>query len=767
MKEFFIKYGEKLALGVVALLAIWCFYGAVTKEPYERIPQDFANATDRAEKNVENSPVTVDEDMVAPDFNELVATTTKPIDGSQYQYATRWMRPFDFGQNFRGEPALYPPEAVQVRANRGSIHLFDTDENGKRLTKRVKAEDAQGFVKEDEEQMAALARAGRMVGGMAGMEASPEMAMGGGFLESMQQMSMYDSGMMGQYSDMMGYGSEYPGMLPEEMGMMPSAPQRAPQTLIGGGQRRTIVTQDMLEKKKETKKTDPRTRRRRSAKEEEKEDFVEVYVDGLRGKRWVEILAEYPHQEQIKEYVKALREGAQEVGLRYALAEVERSELGPDYKWGPFKPIDVEAQLEVSKNAVAYLPETFPQVVMKGLAMNLPWVTSSFMPHLTSEAFENPEMAEYTPEELDPLSAELKKREDVAGGRFSRGKAKVPQGMMGRPGMMPEEDMVGSRPMRQPLGRGGRPAGPGFGNPGFGSRGQRGMEGMPPEGMAEMEIFDNRSEVEKAMIRFWDFTVQPGGRYKYRIRVKALNPNLKRADVADPTFATKEFLVGPWSEPSEEVYVEPDVNWFASAKHATSSNERANIEVHYWYPAMGEWITKDIFHKPGDIIGLSNGQNKSNEVIVWDPEERVQNVEEKTLVDEFNTQTIVLDLDGGRRREKLASQPISFVMPREVIAVNAHGDIIRRDSEQDDLDETRELIAQNYESMLEDIRGEMEPELEMTEEELMMLEEQMMMEEGSRLRGRNMRGRGRGSEEGSGPIDPLERLRQMRRKGGS
>src|SRR5690606_29162394 len=50
------------------------------------------------------------------------------------------------------------------------------------------------------------------------------------------------------------------------------------------------------------------------------------------------------------------------------------------------------------------------------------------------------------------------------------------------------------------------------------------------------EPFNNRFQVKDAMIRFWDFTVIPGRRYQYRVRVRVFNPNYKRDDVSDPAF---------------------------------------------------------------------------------------------------------------------------------------------------------------------------------------------------------------------------------------
>ncbi len=58
---------------------------------------------------------------------------------------------------------------------------------------------------------------------------------------------------------------------------------------------------------------------------------------GLIGRHFVEIVASFPHEKQIKEYVRKLKEPANLVGLRYAMPEVERRELLPTGDWGPWK----------------------------------------------------------------------------------------------------------------------------------------------------------------------------------------------------------------------------------------------------------------------------------------------------------------------------------------------------------------------------------------------------------------------------------------------
>ena len=94
----------------------------------------------------------------------------------------------------------------------------------------------------------------------------------------------------------------------------------------------------------------------------------------VRSARWVEVVAEFPHVEQIREYIGAVKESAREAGLRYALAEIQRCELTESLEFSEFKTIAWSRQFDLFESAarlddpskIADMP------VVPGLVMRVP-----------------------------------------------------------------------------------------------------------------------------------------------------------------------------------------------------------------------------------------------------------------------------------------------------------------------------------------------------------------------------------------------------------
>lgn len=143
---------------------------------------------------------------------------------------------------------------------------------------------------------------------------------------------------------------------------------------------------------------------------------------------------------------------------------------------------------------------------------------------------------------------------------------------------------MGRRPMGGPGGRsefgamgrmgGGRGMGGEFGARGmggeFGGRGGRGMGGefggrgmgMGMAGGSAISVDENgepKVVVPFVMLRFFDLTVQPGKRYKYRVRLIVEDPNYEQPpSVLDPEVLARErkrARVGEWSEPSPTISI--------------------------------------------------------------------------------------------------------------------------------------------------------------------------------------------------------------------
>lgn len=134
----------------------------------------------------------------------------------------------------------------------------------------------------------------------------------------------------------------------------------------------------------------------------------------------------------------------------------------------------------------------------------------------------------------------------------------------------------GGRGMPMP-GMGAMP-GAGGGHAGGGGRGMPGAMGMPGmrgggmPGMGAMGGMYGQSGMEVGanlwLFRYFDFDVEPGECYRYRVQLEVLNPNFGESFVDAPSVAEGETRTTPWSAPSTPAVVEKDVN-YALAKVST------------------------------------------------------------------------------------------------------------------------------------------------------------------------------------------------------
>jgi len=77
---------------------------------------------------------------------------------------------------------------------------------------------------------------------------------------------------------------------------------------------------------------------------------------------------------------------------------------------------------------------------------------------------------------------------------------------------------------------------------------------------AEGEKPKKSADIEYKLFRFWDWLVEPGKTYRYRVQLQVVNPNFKMPDrfLANPEFAKAEVIPTPWSEWTPPVTIERD-----------------------------------------------------------------------------------------------------------------------------------------------------------------------------------------------------------------
>ena len=369
----------------------------------------------------------------------------------------------------------------------------------------------------------------------------------------------------------------------------------------------------------------------------------------VQGKQWVHIVALVPAAAQRQEYRKRFRyadgyDPARDTP-QYESFQVERAEVDPanpnaEPVW---QAIDVWAALDEMFNT---------------------WAGYGSDPVL--EEFKQPELCQ-------PLPLLVGKEFDDTVGHYP----KIPfkrtlQEQQQRPTGQDAGDKKGRNPLKR--GRGaasGDMPGQGRGMPGGPmsqadmQRGMPGRSGAPPQQGTQGGYASSRDNVEYRLFRFFDFTVQPGKTYRYRVRFELVNPNfglptqiLERAE-----YAEQQFLLTEWSDPTEPVTVTRPSHLLAGSVKGTSASREAEatLLVLSWNAEKGVLATK----KKEKIRRGAVANFASEDVLLSPPG---SNKPEQAKVD-LQTDSMLVDMFGG---EKL---PGTDVSPSEVLLLEADGQL--------------------------------------------------------------------------------------------
>ncbi len=216
--------------------------------------------------------------------------------------------------------------------------------------------------------------------------------------------------------------------------------------------------------------------------------------------------------------------------------------------------------------------------------------------------------------------------------------------------------------------------------------------GYPGGGpMGRMDVF---ATPELMLFRFLDFSVVPGNAYRYRVRLKLLNPNFDRDPGELQDFASREgkYRFTPWSEVSTPALIEDE-----NEVYVAKVDERRGVSMDAF-----QWMSESGTYVHGPFEGLQRGERiaswtrevqgrrRGSETEIQGGittevlrpsagtfmEEQIDFVTPNTLVD-FNRNTL---LDPNEHPElELATRKIPNTL-QEVVVVNRFGDLVRLDT---------------------------------------------------------------------------------------
>ncbi len=129
-----------------------------------------------------------------------------------------------------------------------------------------------------------------------------------------------------------------------------------------------------------------------------------------------------------------------------------------------------------------------------------------------------------------------------------------------------------------------------------GAVGSLGAEGFGPRGPGS--TYGTVRLPEYKLFRFIDRTVEPGKRYRYRVRLMLMNPNFKQDPrlLERPELGKEPYIVTPWSDPSDVIEMPRDDRLLVlNVKPSVGFTYEATAKVALlkWIHSEGELATKE------------------------------------------------------------------------------------------------------------------------------------------------------------------------------
>ncbi|MGO9599406.1 MAG: hypothetical protein ACLP7Q_15560 [Isosphaeraceae bacterium] len=374
-------------------------------------------------------------------------------------------------------------------------------------------------------------------------------------------------------------------------------------------------------------------------------ELQQYYKEVTNALHWVVITGVLDHAKLVANYREALKNPAV-ANPHYARLELERQVRQKDLSWSDWEKVDAQENLKILDN----LPEEDEELTPESVR---PDNLNDPLPFLKAGLWEKVHIGSLVPrekKEIAPRSTAI-----GAGGGSSR-----------------VTSSVDSRTT------GGRIGG--------------GLISTTPTGGDAAAFW--RSQERRVMIRALDFTTLPDSTYRYRVRIVVFNPNHNRDDVISTAVDTKSTeLLGPWSEPTDEVTMPADISAYAlSLLPSAKSETKVNFQVIRFDANTGVTIPHKFAASVGEIIGEVSSAD------VPTSEGTGKHIEAK----DFNTRQIVLDVRGGLQPLPPGFPGGPLEHPALTLLLRPDGSVLVR-SQADDLnDEVRKDIQRNYDREVKD-----------------------------------------------------------------
>jgi hypothetical protein len=606
LKGFLVRHVEKIVFGGFVAAFLFLCWSAFKLKPYDKTPDQLKSTAQQISQTVEqaNPPDKIDGLAIVPDFRNLGAVSPAPVNPHLYRIDP-FSRPYEDRQELRKEPKFYGLLDLVAYAGYGGIAI--NPEGG------IERLETSSFGAGMDGSM------GSMMGGMGSMMGSQ---MPGGMNPSAMGGMAGMAGMAGPGTG----GSRMPeGMDTSMAGMAGGMGNMAGGMSAMGGMQGGRGRQRQ-----------PRNRRNTTAKKADVKKAVQprpkpVVTERivlpnpppgskLEGRYWICLTGAVPYREQFLEYQNTFRDArgydAKRDFPRYALPIIERAEVVGG-KPGNWESLDLEEALEdLSKWAADYEEVVDKRFVDPDLTEPLPPLI--FANHDKDKVTHPLTKVE---EQVAKVTATAKKRKATT----LRGTRRVQVG-------------------------------------GPNANRSMGLNNLYAAGDLANKLPEYR------LFRFFDFTVEPGKTYQYRVKLQVENPN---ADVPPRYLQSYEYGKGKTratevSSSSAPITVIAGNRLLAGnvAPGPAGRGEPTGSILAKLFDANEAVEVRKVF----DIHRGSVLNQREMEIGVVDPTKAMD--ERKSATVDFETNAVVLDMFGG---EKLAGSRSAKVPGHMLILDNDGG----------------------------------------------------------------------------------------------
>lgn len=209
-----------------------------------------------------------------------------------------------------------------------------------------------------------------------------------------------------------------------------------------------------------------------------------------------------------------------------------------------------------------------------------------------------------------------------------------------------------------------------------------------PGGLTPNDLTDRITAVGRLLLfRYFDFDVQPGYAYRYRVRLKLINPLKDKSvgEVVNPDFIKGEFRPTEWSNisnaavmPVAPVYFLKEVDKNPLADDGKHKKVMAEVSVYDWHKKMGTRVYKKL--AMGALGQFLGGTAKTDVLDVATP-----SFEEDEYT--FTTEDVLLDVAGDAELlpedhpllalpdKRKGSKVVTIGLASEAMVVDAGGEL--------------------------------------------------------------------------------------------